>query len=172
MRHSRLLSKTELNHKIPVEEATTDAVLMPLAPVVAVLATEAEEVAEEAVVIAVEVAEAVEAEGTIPAPIVCPLMESISLIPFTVSPQMNGINLAIMAANRYSACKTVPTVSSLLLEEAEEVKEEAGAAQLLLWRPAFRPLRQLPLLPHRSVRSLLTNQLPVVIFLHRTSCVL
>ena len=38
-----------------------------------------------------------------------------------------------------------------------DIKEGAGAARLLLWRPAFRPLRQLPLLPHRSVRSLLTG---------------
>ena len=76
---------------------------------------------------AVEAAEAVEAEGIIPAPIVCPLMESTSLIPFAVSPQMNGTSLATMAANRCSVCKTVPTVSSLLPEEAEEVEEEKSS---------------------------------------------
>ena len=85
--HSWLLSKTEPDCKAPVEEATTDNVSVPLAPMAAVLATEAD---KEAVEIAVEAAEAVEAEGTVPAPIVCPLMESMSLIPFAVSPQMNG----------------------------------------------------------------------------------
>ena len=143
-RHSWLLSETEPDCKVPVEEATTDNVSVPLAPMVAVLATEAEEEAKEAVAMAVEAAEAVEAEGTIPALIVCPLMESMSLIPFAVSPQMNGISLATMVANMYSAYKTVPTVSSMLLEQAEEVKKEAGAAQLQLWRLAFRLLKQLP----------------------------
>ena len=42
---------------------------------------------------AVEAAMAVVAEGTIPALIVCPLMESMSLIPSAVSPQMNGTKL-------------------------------------------------------------------------------
>ena len=104
---------------------------MRLAPVVAGLVTEVEEVA---VVTAVEAAEAVEAEETtiIPARIACPLMALISLTPFAASLQTSGINLATMAANRYSACETVPTANSLLLEEAEEaVEEEAGAARLL-----------------------------------------
>ena len=105
---------------------------MLLAQLVVVLVTEAEEVAEEAVVMAVEAAEAVVAKGIIPALIVFRSMESTSLIPSTVLPQMNGINLATMAANRCSACVTLSTVSSLLLEEAEAVKEEAGAVQLRL----------------------------------------
>ena len=129
MKYSRLLSETEPDCKVPVGEATTDNMSVLLAPMVAVLATEAE---EEAVVIAVEATGAVEAEGIIPPPIVCPLMESMSLTPFAVSPQMNGTNLATMVANRCSACVTVATVSSLLPEQAEEVEEEAGAAQLWL----------------------------------------
>ena len=161
MRSLLQLSETEPACKVPVGEATTGAMSMRLAPAVASLATEEEEVAEEAVVTAVEAAEAVEAEATIlPGRIVCPLMESISLTPFAASPQTSGTSLATMAANRYSACVTVPTVNSLLPEEAEAeaVEEEAGAARLLLWRHAFRLLRQLPLLvAHRLVRSLLTK---------------
>ena len=108
---------------------------------------------------AVEAAEALVAKGIMPAPIVYLLMELISLIPSAVSPQMNGTDLAAMVANRYLACMTVLTVSSLLLEEAETVKEEAGVAQLQLWRPTFRLLKQFPLLPHRLVRLLLTRQM-------------
>ena len=52
-------------------------------------------------------------------------------------------------------------MSSLLLDEAEVVKEEAGAARLQLWRPTFRPLKQLPLPPHRLVRSPLTRQMQI-----------
>ena len=48
-------------------------------------------------------------------------------------------------------------MNNLLLEEAEAVGEETGAAQLLLWRPAFKLLRQHPSQEHRSVRSLLTK---------------
>ena len=75
-----------------------------------------------------EAAEAVEAEETTPARIVYPLMELISLTPFAASLQTSGINLATMAANRSSVCEIMPTVSSLLPEEADEaeaVKEEA-----------------------------------------------
>ena len=61
---------------------------VPLAQLVAVLATEAEEVAVEAIIMAMEEAEAMVAKGTIPALIVCPSTESISLIPSAVSPQM------------------------------------------------------------------------------------
>ena len=97
------LSETGPVCRIPVEEATTGAMLMRLAPVVAGLATEVEEAAEEAVVTAVEAAEAVEAEATtIPARIAYPSMALTYLTPFTVSPQTSGISLATMAANRSS----------------------------------------------------------------------
>ena len=129
MRHSLQLSETEPVSRAPMEEATTGGMSMSLSPVAAVLAAEVE---EEAVVTAVEAAEAVEAEATTPALIACPLMESISLIPFAVLLQTNGTSSATMAANRYSACETMPTVNSLLLEEAEEEEEEAGAARLQL----------------------------------------
>ena len=66
-----------------------------------------------------------------------------------------------MVTNGHSACATAPTVSSLLLEEAEAVKEEAGAVWLQPWRPTFRLLKQLSLLPHRLVRSPLTRQMKV-----------
>ena len=48
-------------------------------------------------------------------------------------------------------------MNSLLQEEAEAVEEEAGAARSLLWRPAFKQLRQLPFREHRLARSLLTK---------------
>ena len=48
-------------------------------------------------------------------------------------------------------------MNSLRLEEAEAVEEEAEAARLLLWRPAFRLLRQLPFREHRLARSPLTK---------------
>ena len=57
-------SETEPVYRVPVAEATTGAMLMRLALVVAGLATEVEEVAEEAVVTAMEAAGAVEAEET------------------------------------------------------------------------------------------------------------
>ena len=82
VRFSWLLSGTEFVCKVPIEEATTDNVSVLLAPLVAVLATEVEEEAQEAMVMAVEAAEAVEAEGIIPAPIMCPSMESDLSDPF------------------------------------------------------------------------------------------
>ena len=111
VRSSLQPSETEHVFRVPVEEAITGAMLMRLAPVVAGLATEVEEVAKEAVVTAMEAAEAMEAEATmLPARIAYPLMELISLTPFAASLQTSGINLATMAANRYSACETVQTV--------------------------------------------------------------
>ena len=132
-----------------MEEATTDSVSVPLAQLVAILATEAEEEVAEAVAMISETAEAMEVMRTIPALIICPLMELMSLIPSTVSPQTNGTSLAAMIVNRFSACtaaptlsglllEEAPTVSSLLLEEAEAVKEEAGAMQLWPWRPGLK----------------------------------
>ena len=126
VRFSWLLSGTEFVCKVPIEEATTDNVSVLLAPLVAVLATEVE---EKAVVIVGEAAEAVEAVEIIPALIMCLLTEPMSLIPSAVSPQMNGTSLVTMVANRFSVCATALTVNSLSLEEAEVVKEEAGAAQ-------------------------------------------
>ena len=128
VRFSWLLSRTELICRAPMEEATTDNTSVLLARLVAVLATEAEEEAQEAMVMAVEAAEAVEAEGIIPAPIMCPSMESDISDPFHSFTTDNGTSLAIMATNRCSVCKTVPMVSSLLPEEAEEVKcRDSGA---------------------------------------------
>ena len=120
MRHSRLLFKTELDCKVPTEEETTGDMSVLLAQLVAVLATEVE----------VEAAKVVVAKGTIPVPIVCLSVESMSLIPSTVSPQMNGTSLATMAENRFSVCATAPTVSNLPLVETEAVKEEAGVVRL------------------------------------------
>ena len=100
---------------------------MPLAQLVAVPATEAEEEAMVAVAMDMETAEAV---GTISALIECPLTEWMSMIPSTVSPQMNGTSLATMAENRFSVCATAPTVSNLPLVETEAVKEEAGVVRL------------------------------------------
>ena len=66
-----------------------------------------------------------------------------------------------MDSNRHSACTTALTVSSLLLEEAEAVKEEAVVAWLWPWRPMFRPLKQLLLLPHKLVRLPLTPPMQI-----------
>ena len=129
-----------------MEEVTTGIISVPLAQLVAILATEVE---EEAVVMAAEAAEAVVAMGIIPAVIVCPSMESMFLIPSTVSPHTNGTSMATMVEDRFSVCMTVPIVNNLPLVEAEAVKEDARAVQLRPWRPGFKLSRQLPLLPHR-----------------------
>ena len=121
-----------------MEEVTTGIISVPLAQLVAILATEAEEEVAEAVAMISETAEAMEVMRTIPALIICPLMELMSLIPSTVSPQTNGTSLAAMIVNRFSACTAAPTLSGLLLEEAEAVKEEAGAMQLWPWRPGLK----------------------------------
>ena len=129
---------------------------VPLAQLVAVLATEVEEEAVEAVVMGKETAEAVVALGMLPAVIVCLSMELTSLIHSAASPQTNGIDLAAMAGNWFSACTTMPTVNKL-----GAVKEETGAAQLRPWKPRFKPSRWLPLLPHRLVRSPLTRPMQI-----------
>ena len=70
--------------KAPMEGATTGIMSVPLAQLVAVLATEAE---EEATVVVAMAKETAEAMGTLSTVIMPPSMELTSLIPSAVSPQ-------------------------------------------------------------------------------------